>query len=397
MKKITLFVLILILISSCTTFSQNKTNQQTTLVNQIQYYDTSFTDLPGNGFLIDIGDEILAVTCKHVFWENRQKDMKTISINGKIVEWKMIDKNDTSQYIILGDLINSDENEIIGERNTEKDFLVFKIKENHSNIKPLKLAVNHVQSGDTLYKTGRTFAFKNVEPKIYKSTVQKYAGSNLLCNMLVYENIAGLSGSPVTNKDGELVGIVSSWYFDLETENWYESPCSTDYLWQILYQYWLEKNKKAKSIDSFNDFLKNYEKLNSSNPEISDFVYTELFFTDWLKSQNYEFATTENFNEWTKIIKKNYNIDIVADNYRKSILIFDSWKQNYLSEKADIQNLEQLLTNENLVLPDLMNFYDLSMELTKLGTHDKAIEILLFADKIFQHSGQLYAYLGDHI
>lgn len=70
------------------TQSQNKPITQINLSNSIHYIDTSFTDLPGNGFLIDIGDEILAVTCKHTLWTSRSNEMKTVSFDGKLKEWK---------------------------------------------------------------------------------------------------------------------------------------------------------------------------------------------------------------------------------------------------------------------------------------------------------------------
>ena len=57
--------------------------------------------------MIDIGDEILAVTCKYTLWLDRSKKMKNINFEGKLKEWKMVVINDPSQYVILCDLINA--------------------------------------------------------------------------------------------------------------------------------------------------------------------------------------------------------------------------------------------------------------------------------------------------
>jgi len=373
----------------------NKPARQMTLSNSIHYTDTSFTDLPGNGFLIDIGDEVLAVTCKHTLWTNRPKDLKTIYFNGKLKDWKMIVLNDPSQYIVLGKLINENINETIGERNTDKDYLVFKIKENHSTIKPLKLCGSKVIQGDTLYQVGWSYRTKNSEPQAFNAIAYDYSGSSLLSNYLVQKNYAGLSGSPVINKNNELVAIVSSWKFDIATQNWFNAPCSIDYLWEVLYSYWLIENQQEKSINSFQEFISNYGKINGGNPEVSSYLYTELFFSDWLKSKGYKYGSLENFSQWSADLLKTHGLKITADNHRKSLLIFDGWKENYSSGKMDVKDLEQKLNEAKVSIPNFIDFCEFSQELSAMGKHDKAVALLLFADEKIQHMGQLYAYLGD--
>jgi tetratricopeptide (TPR) repeat protein len=368
---------------------------QITLSNSIYFSDTSFTDLPGNGFLLDIGDEILAVTCKHSLWQNRPKEIKTINFLGKLNEWKMVVLNDTAQYVILGDLINENNNETIGERNTDFDYLIFKIKENHSKIIPLKLSSTHVKSGDTLYQVGWTYRTKKSEPQSFTTIAYGYSGSSLLINSLVRQNNAGLSGSPVINKNNELVAIVSSWKFDTEAQNWFEAPCSTDYLWKVLFSYWLDKNKKEKSLKTFREFISLYKVLNGNEVEVSPYLYTELFFTDWYKSKGFKCGSIDNFSQWTTTLIQTYGIKISEDNYKKSLLVFDSWKENYSSGKMEIKDLEQMLNKAKVSLPNFIDFCEYSQELTAKEKYDKAIDILLFADKKIQHMGQLYAFLGD--
>ncbi|MFH0736702.1 MAG: trypsin-like peptidase domain-containing protein [bacterium] len=381
----------------CQSNQKNTTDKKLsiTLVNNINYVDTTFSDLPGNGFLIDIGDEILAVTCKHVFWENRPGNLNSISLDGKIKEWKMYVKDDVLQYVILGELLNTDNSEIIGERNTDKDYLVFKIKENHSKITPLKLSLTSVQPGDTLSKTGWTFKNKNAAVRVYKATAFDYSGSSLLIQNLVPQNEAGLSGSPVTNSNNQLVGIVSSWKYELSKQNWYEATCSTDYLWEVLYTYWLNKNNKEKSIKSFQEYLTSYQNLNGNKPVVSSFLYTELFYNNWLKSKGIKYGTVINYNEWSQELLKNYKIKIVLDDYRKSLLIFDSWKEKYISGKSALNDLEQALKTQKVFLPNFINFCEFAQEQTALGNQNKAIELLLFINDKIQNMGQVYAFLGD--
>lgn len=376
-------------------YSQEYKQPNINLANSIHYIDTSFTDLPGNGFLIDVGDEILAVTCKHTLWVNRSNAISTVDLNGKLKEWRMIVLNDPSQYILLGDLINKNRAEIIGERNTDRDYLVFRIKENHSKIVPLKLSAKPVQVNDTVYQVGWSYKIKKQAPKTFAAIAKGYSGSSLFINSIIPQNNAGLSGSPVINKNNELVAIVSSWKVDMATNKWYEATCSTDYLWGVLYDYWTSKNKREKSIKTFQEYLAYFKTLNGYSPAISSYLYVELFFADWLHSINIRYASIERFNQWADFTLKTYGVKVSADNYRKSILIFDGWKDGYLRGDKSLRDFEQMLKVENITLPNFMEFCDFSKELSSKGLHEKSIALLLFADERIQHMGQLYAYLGD--
>lgn len=395
MKKISFLTLCFQFIVVLCAFTQKKPTPQITLSNSIQYSDTSFTDLPGNGFLIDIGNEILAVTCKHTLWVNRSKGMTAIDFKGKLKEWKMIVHNDPSQYVILGDIINANSNEAIGERNTDRDYLVFKVKKNHSKITPIKLSPKPIPIGDTLYQVGLSYKIKKSNPKSFATIVKGYSGSSILTNFIVQDNYAGLSGSPVININNELVAIVSSWKFDIDTKSWFNAPCSIDYLLTVLYSYWLEKNKKTKSINSFQEYLAHYKSLNGYIPEVSSYLYIELFYADWLKSNGFKYGTFECFSKWTTDVMKANGIKIITDNYRKSLLIFDSWKEAYSNGKMNINDLEKMLEVEKSSVPNFINFCEYSKELSDIGEHDKAIALLLYADEKIQHMGQLYAFLGD--
>jgi len=365
------------------------------LANYIEYADTSYTDLPGNGFLLDTGDEILAVTCKHSLWANRAKEMHSVDFNGKLREWKMVVPNDPSQYVILGDLINTNSSEAIGESNTHRDYLVFRVRENHSRVLPVKLSPIAVQPGDTLFQAGWTFATKKGDPQSYPAVAVGYSGPSLLINSLVRKNIAGLSGSPVVNSKNELVAIVSSWEFNSSTGNWFEAPCSTDYLWEVLYTDWLTKNIKRKDISTFQEYLADFGSRNGIIPEPSPYLVTELFFGDWVQSQGKDYGCPEDFARWLETIGSAYPNPFSADNYRTVRLIFDGWKMDYMSGKAGPDILEKLMADKKLSLPGLSDFCDFAMELSVQGKPDLAVSLLLFADEKIQHMGQLYAYLGN--
>ena len=142
-------------------------------------------------------------------------------------------KDDTTRYVITEKLLNENKNELIGEENVNSDYLVFSISENHSDVKPLKLRTTAVEENETLYIVGWTFQDKVGEQRIYEVKFVKSLANKILVEMPNL-NLAGTSGSPVLDKNGLLVGIVSNYTQDEETQKWYGSPCNTKYLVSIL-------------------------------------------------------------------------------------------------------------------------------------------------------------------
>ena len=366
-----------------------------TLTNSIQFKDTSFIDLPGNGFLIDIGDEVLAVTCKHVLWENKPNDLLFVNLDEKLVEWKMINRDDTSQNIILGELINKNENKKISERNTDEDYLMFRIKENNSKTIPLKISPFRAAENDTLIKAGWTFKTKNLPLKPRFALAVGYSGGSLLIKSTNMENEAGLSGSPVLNNKNELVGIVSTWKYDNERTNWFEAVCSVDYLWYEIYRYWCRKNSKICSLQNLQEFLLYYKQINNRSPELSSSFYIRYFFKDWLNSRGIKNLSLKGFNIWASEIKKEYNVSVILENYYKVLFCFSDWKETFRKGTGTLNSFEDLMIKKGLYLPDFIEFCEFAEELCSAKEYKKAIELLTFAAEKTNNMGQVYAYLGD--
>ncbi|MCK5029113.1 MAG: trypsin-like peptidase domain-containing protein [Bacteroidales bacterium] len=384
---------IILLISLTARAQENIQFPSITLVNSIEYIDTSFKDNhPGCGFLIDIGDEILAVTCKHVLWENKPLNVSTVNINDQITSWKMFVRNDQSQYVVLDKLINNNPSEKIGEWNTDKDYLVFTVKENHSNVKALKLASERAHSNDTIYKIGWSFKDKEVPQQTYISKIHKYLGPSILIQDLIRSFQAGTSGSPVINKKQELLGIVSTWKYDNETQAWYGAPCSTDYLWEIIYQHWLQKNNQQKSFNSFNSFVDDYKKTNNSGLVISTNLLTNLFFDNWLRNNNKEIGTIADFEIFKNTAENKLNIKLENDSYIINNLHFNEWEISYLKNESSIEYLKQ---KELKFTCDFMTLSMFALELINSDQLEKALELMKFTVTKFSNNGQVYAFLAD--
>ncbi len=66
-----------------------------TFVNRIQYKDTKFSrDTVGNGFLVQYGKQVYAVTAKHILMMAKTDKMQTVQMNDQLLQWTMYSKND---------------------------------------------------------------------------------------------------------------------------------------------------------------------------------------------------------------------------------------------------------------------------------------------------------------
>ena len=95
--------------------------------------------------------------------------METISLNNQVKEWRMQLKHDSTQYLIVDKLINENPWESISEWNTDRDYLVFTIKENNSNVQPLKLNNSPLEKDEKLFTVGWAFKDREVSQQIYIS------------------------------------------------------------------------------------------------------------------------------------------------------------------------------------------------------------------------------------
>ena len=207
------------------------------MTNHVEYFDsTANNPLAGCSFLLETQKGNFAVTCKHSLWVAKSEVMKGVHFEGTLKEWRMRRKDDTTKYVITDKLLNEDRNELIGENNVNSDYLLFSIKENNSDVKPLKLRETKLTMGEPVYIVGWSFADKAGPQRVYNAKYFKSIENRILIEHEDNRNIAGTSGAPVVDADGNLVGIVSNYTFDKETQKWYGSPCSTEYLRKILEQ-----------------------------------------------------------------------------------------------------------------------------------------------------------------
>lgn len=230
MKKLLFVSMFLITFLSAQEVTNQKSFPAVTLTNYVEFNRPSFNNnLAGCAFLLDVRGKIYAITCKHALWAAKTDSMKTVSFGNELKEWRMRRKDDTTKYVLTGKLLNEDKTELIGEQNVDKDYLIFEIVENRSDVRPVRIRKTELNPGEEVFMTGWGFKDKTGPQRIYKSTFVKKIKNHILLENLDI-NLAGMSGSPVLDKDGYLVGIVSNYTQDETTKKWFISPCSTEYL-----------------------------------------------------------------------------------------------------------------------------------------------------------------------
>ncbi len=210
------------------------------MTNKVEFSDTTYTNF-GNAFLIEASSDTFAVTCKHIFMLFRDETNNSIYLDNNFKQWQIYPKGKPQKAIRLGELLNGNKNEVTGEFNTLKsrDWIIFKTK-NESNFTPLKIRTRPVSNGEIVYAPGWAFKQTSENPSLIKMQVFKNLGPYFYTTTLT-ENVdpAGRSGSPVVDKNGYLVGIVSG------AEGKLGVMCGIPYLTDQLNKY--KKNETVKT------------------------------------------------------------------------------------------------------------------------------------------------------
>lgn len=179
--------------------------------NDIEFKDTTYTGI-GNAFLVDTGDDTIGVTCKHIFLVFKHEELPVIDLGENFIRWKAYSKENKDIYMLFGEMINKNSDEMVDAFNTLKvrDWLLFEIDEIPEGFTPLKIRTKPVQEGEIIYCLGWPYKQKEGSPSLVKMKMFRNAGPYYYTNTLT-ENVdpAGRSGSPVIDANGYLVGIVS--------------------------------------------------------------------------------------------------------------------------------------------------------------------------------------------
>jgi hypothetical protein len=189
------------------------------LTNEISFKDTTYHDF-ANSFLVNTGFDTIGISCKHLFmvFEN-QPGIKSVDLGDTFKYWKMYPKNNKENTVAITRLINTDPNERIGRFNTLKvrDWIIFELEKEKNQLYPLKIRHTPVKNKEIVYAVGWGMKQKdNRKPALLKLQCFKNLGNYFYTKTLSTDtHPSGRSGSPVIDKNGYLVGIVSGQEGDL--------------------------------------------------------------------------------------------------------------------------------------------------------------------------------------
>lgn len=205
------------------------------LTNEVSFEDTTYSDL-ANSFLVTTGYDTFGVSCKHLFMVfEYQPGLSTIDLGNTFKYWKLYPRNDTGNAVLTKRLINEDSQESIGQFNTLKarDWILFEIDKQNLDLYPLKIRYTPIKTNEVVYAVGWGINQKdNRMPALIQLQCIDNLGDYYYTRTLTTDaQPQGRSGSPVIDKYGYLVGIVSG------AEGNFGVIGSVNYLRKVFYTY----------------------------------------------------------------------------------------------------------------------------------------------------------------
>ncbi len=195
------------------------------LINKVSYHDTQF-DNPNasNGFLVEHNNTTYAITAKHILMLAKTDKMQFVDFANELKEWRMQPKDDSTVYVVMDELLNPNQQDSLtwsyleSNWDTYNDWLVFSIKENNTKYQPLQFRKTPLQKDEQLNIIGWSYSDTEGPQRVYEYTFSETEG--IYHNILQVsgpKSIGGLSGSPVIDANGKVVGLVTSGWTDEAT------------------------------------------------------------------------------------------------------------------------------------------------------------------------------------
>jgi hypothetical protein len=231
------FFAIFCLVFLCNCSSQEKVSQKVfediSLTNRIDFLDQKLNQPRFcTGFLLKYNNDTFAITARHLLKIIKPAQMKTLSFDGFINNWVLFPLDKKADTIVTSKLLNQDQAVSLDNKSTyDTDWLVFSLQSNHSTVKPLQARTTPLTPGEKLYVIGWTRKMESGKQRVYEFEYYKTIGHRILLkDVIVPEQFGGLSGAPVVDEQGAVVGIVSNSTTDPDTDRKYFSPCVLDEL-----------------------------------------------------------------------------------------------------------------------------------------------------------------------
>jgi hypothetical protein len=183
---------------------------QIAMINEITYVDQYFP-VAGCSFLLQAGSGAVAATAKHVLIYFKSDAMKSISFDTTLESWIMHPKNNPADSVVVGRLLNQDPTERIAYGSSHDDWLLFEIVEASPDIEPLRFRDKPLIEGERVYIVGWRYSDIGRPQRVYPGNIVGWEDGEVIISTeeLADNTIPGLSGAPVIDSDGRLIGLMS--------------------------------------------------------------------------------------------------------------------------------------------------------------------------------------------
>lgn len=208
----------------------------TTGINTVQFGTGAEQPFLGSGFVIEHAGHLYGVTAKHVLLMRAGGPPASTDVQSELSHWRLRDPRSDAQ-LAFGPLLNGDRQEAVTEDVLKRDTLLFDLPA-AGDFKPLRLAASAPKLGERLHAVGCSYDTEQTcAQDSYAGVLLERQGHNLLIDLGSQDLGAmfGLSGAPVLNESGEVVGIVSNVLPDATGTPRF-APVDTAYLKELLSQ-----------------------------------------------------------------------------------------------------------------------------------------------------------------
>jgi hypothetical protein len=180
------------------------------MVNRIRYSD-SFHPMAGSAFLLNNGQEIVAVTAKHVLRFFKSDAMDSVSFQGTLVSWEMFPKDEPTDVTVIGALINENSDESLDEINADRDWLLLTVQQGPGNVESLRFRSTPLKIDEAVFVVGWRYTDEGAQ-HVYAGRYLRSEEGSILIDVpeLTDNRVPGLSGAPVLDAQGYVIGIMSS-------------------------------------------------------------------------------------------------------------------------------------------------------------------------------------------
>lgn len=219
MKTAIIYISLALTLISCSESKIGVSEKQfppISLVNHYEYYSGEHKhNQLGTAFLLKYRNDTFAITAKHMLAFLKPDSIKKLTLDNFISKWTMSPLNKRNEVVVIDKLLNEDKNEELKSKEKFKtDWLIFSIKENNANVQPLEFRETPLNKGEKCYAIGWTRHMKEGDQRVYEFKYYKSKGTHhIMKHKLIPDKFGGLSGAPVVDTDGKLVGIVSGHEF----------------------------------------------------------------------------------------------------------------------------------------------------------------------------------------